>query len=95
MPLHSKLSIRENLEDELYSSADLSVTVPKYKFPETEQDPRHANTVGCSTTGSSEAAMLGGMAMKRAWEAKRKAAGKPSDKPNLVTGPVQICWHKR
>jgi glutamate decarboxylase len=34
------------------------------------------------------------MAMKRNWEAKRKAAGKPIDKPNLVTGPVQICWHK-
>jgi glutamate decarboxylase len=22
------------------------------------------------------------------------AAGKPTDRPNLVTGPVQICWHK-
>ncbi|MCL4137496.1 UNVERIFIED_CONTAM: hypothetical protein GTU68_003021 [Idotea baltica] len=49
---------------------------------------------GCSTTGSSEAAMLGGLAMKRRWEAKRKAEGKPIDKPNLVTGPVQVCWHK-
>jgi len=50
--------------------------------------------VGCSTTGSSEAAMLGGLAMKRRWEARRKAEGKPIDKPNLITGPVQICWHK-
>ncbi|TPW33359.1 glutamate decarboxylase [Martelella alba] len=49
---------------------------------------------GTSTTGSSEAAMLGGLAMKRRWEAKRKAAGKPTDRPNLITGPVQICWHK-
>lgn len=56
--------------------------------------PEGANTVGCSTTGSSEAAMLGGMAMKRRWEARRKADGKPIDKPNLVTGPVQVCWHK-
>ncbi len=32
--------------------------------------------------------------MKRRWEARRKAAGKPIDKPNLITGPVQICWHK-
>jgi glutamate decarboxylase len=56
--------------------------------------PSAANTVGCSTTGSSEAAMLGGLAMKRRWEAQRKAAGKPIDKPNLITGPVQICWHK-
>ncbi|AHA64994.1 Glutamate decarboxylase [Shigella dysenteriae 1617] len=23
-----------------------------------------------------------------------EAAGKPTDKPNLVCGPVQICWHK-
>ncbi len=38
--------------------------------------------------------MLGGMAMKRRWEAHRKAQGKPIDKPNLVTGPVQVCWHK-
>ena len=38
--------------------------------------------------------MLGGLAMKRRWEAKRKAAGQPIGKPNLITGPVQICWHK-
>lgn len=56
--------------------------------------PDGVNTVGTSTTGSSEAAMLGGLAMLRRWEAKRKAEGKPYDKPNLVTGPVQICWHK-
>jgi glutamate decarboxylase len=56
--------------------------------------PRGGKGVGCSTTGSSEAAMLGGMAMKRRWEARRKAAGEPIDKPNLITGPVQICWHK-
>jgi len=50
--------------------------------------------VGTSTTGSSEAAMLGGMALKRQWEARQKAAGKPTGKPNLITGPVQVCWHK-
>ena len=56
--------------------------------------PDAANTMGCSTTGSSEAAMLGGMAMKWRWREKRRAAGKPTDRPNLITGPVQICWHK-
>ena len=56
--------------------------------------PQPEQGVGCSTTGSSEAAMLGGLAMKRRWEARRRAEGKPTDKPNLVTGPVQICWHK-
>lgn len=38
--------------------------------------------------------MLGGMAMKRRWEARQRAAGKSTDRPNLVTGPVQVCWHK-
>lgn len=52
------------------------------------------SATGCSTTGSSEAAMLGGLAMKRRWEARRRAEGNPVDKPNLVTGPVQVCWHK-
>jgi glutamate decarboxylase len=56
--------------------------------------PDAANTMGCSTTGSSEAAMLGGMAMKWRWREKMREAGKPTDKPNMITGPVQICWHK-
>jgi glutamate decarboxylase len=56
--------------------------------------PDAANTMGTSTTGSSEAAMLGGMALLWKWRERQKAAGKPYDRPNLVTGPVQICWHK-
>jgi glutamate decarboxylase len=56
--------------------------------------PHAASTIGCSTTGSSEAAMLGGMALKWKWRERRRAAGLPVDRPNLVTGPVQICWHK-
>lgn len=52
------------------------------------------NPIGCSTIGSSEACMLGGLAALWRWRARRKAAGKPTDKPNLVCGPVQICWHK-
>lgn len=56
--------------------------------------PQAANTIGCSTTGSSEAAMLGGLALKWQWRQRRKLAGKAYDKPNLITGPVQVCWHK-
>ena len=56
--------------------------------------PESANTTGCSTTGSSEAAMLGGMAMKWKWRQKMQKLGKPTDKPNMICGPVQICWHK-
>lgn len=56
--------------------------------------PDAKNTAGCSTTGSSEACMLGGLAMKFRWRNKRKAEKKSYDKPNIVTGPVQVCWHK-
>jgi glutamate decarboxylase len=57
--------------------------------------PDAAEATGCSTTGSSEAAMLGGLALKRLWQHRRKAEGKPADKPNLVMGiNVQICWEK-
>ncbi|WP_201747865.1 glutamate decarboxylase [Chitinophaga vietnamensis] len=56
--------------------------------------PEAATTIGCSTTGSSEAAMLGGLALKWQWRKKRQALDKPADKPNLICGAVQICWHK-
>ena len=56
--------------------------------------PDAANTLGCSTTGSSEAAMLGGLALKTKWRNHRQKAGKDATRPNLVCGPVQICWHK-
>jgi glutamate decarboxylase len=50
---------------------------------------------GCSTTGSSEAAMLAGLALKWRWRERMRAAGKPAEKPNLVTGiNVQVCWEK-
>ena len=56
--------------------------------------PDRDDSIGCSTTGSSEAAMLGGMAMKWRWREKRRALGLPTDRPNLICGPVQVCWHK-
>src|ERR1044072_6425885 len=45
---------------------------------------------GCSTTGSSEACMLAGLAMKWRW---RHRGG--TGKPNIVMGVnVQVCWEK-
>ena len=165
--LHSKDAIRDQLEDDVFASTDLAVSMPKYRIPDGEQDPRHAYQVvadelmldgnsrqnlatfcqtwlepevhrlmdltidknmidkdeypqtaelesrcvailsnlwsapdasqatGCSTTGSSEAAMLGDLALKRRWQKRREAEGKPADKPNLVMGiNVQVCWEK-
>ena len=49
--------------------------------------------VGVGTVGSSEAIMLAGLAFKRKWQNKRRAEGKPCDKPNIVTGAnVQVWW---
>ncbi len=57
--------------------------------------PEAESPTGCSTTGSSEAAMLAGMALKWRWRARQKAAGKPTERPNLVMGAnVQVCWEK-
>ena len=164
--LHHRDSIRDDMFDEVFSSKDVSISMPKYRMPEKEHDPRHAyqvvadelmldgnsrqnlatfcqtwlepevhdlmnltldknmidkdeypqtaeleercvhmiadlwnspdaaNTLGTSTTGSSEAAMLGGMALLWNWRAKRRAEGKSIERPNLITGPVQVCWHK-
>ena len=57
--------------------------------------PDHEQATGCSTTGSSEAAMLGGLALKWRWRERMQKAGKPTDRPNLVMGAnVQVCWEK-
>ncbi|HEY6802317.1 MAG TPA: glutamate decarboxylase [Pyrinomonadaceae bacterium] len=56
--------------------------------------PEAADTIGCSTTGSSEAAMLGGLALKWQWRKRREAENKNTARPNLVCGPVQVCWEK-
>jgi len=51
--------------------------------------------VGTATVGSSEAIMLGALAMKWVWREKRKASGLPFDKPNLVmSSTVHACWEK-
>jgi glutamate decarboxylase len=49
-----------------------------------------SEATGCSTTGSSEACMLGGMALLWRW---RERGG--TGRPNLVMGAnVQVCWDK-
>ncbi len=52
-------------------------------------------TVGVSTIGSSEACMMGGLAFLKRWKAARKAAGKPTDSPNLImSSAVQVVWER-
>ena len=50
---------------------------------------------GAVGIGSSEACMLGGVAAWLRWREKRKAQGKPYDKPNLVmSSAYQVVWEK-
>ncbi|MGE5132973.1 MAG: glutamate decarboxylase, partial [Gemmatimonadota bacterium] len=57
--------------------------------------PAGAAATGCSTTGSSEACMLGGMALLWRWRERRRRAGADTGRPNLVMGAnVQVCWEK-
>ena len=50
---------------------------------------------GAVGIGSSEACMLGGVAAWLRWRERRKAEGKPYDKPNLVmSAAYQVVWEK-
>jgi glutamate decarboxylase len=52
-------------------------------------------TTGTRTQGSSEAIMLGALSLKWQWRARREAAGKATDRPNLVFGgDVHVVWEK-
>ncbi len=52
-------------------------------------------TTGARTQGSSEAIMLGALSLKWKWRQRQEAAGRPTDKPNLVFGgDVHVVWDK-
>ncbi|KAJ0124884.1 glutamate decarboxylase [Diaporthe amygdali] len=54
-----------------------------------------SGAIGTSCVGSSEAIILGVLAMKRRWKNKRKAEGKSTENPNIVmNSAVQVCWEK-
>ncbi|SDX14941.1 glutamate decarboxylase [Amycolatopsis xylanica] len=78
--------------------------IDKDEYPQTAELERRCVTIladlwnapdptavmGCSTTGSSEACMLAGMAFKRRWSKLGRTG-----RPNLVMGAnVQVCWEK-
>lgn len=78
-------------EEEYPSSTEIHSTCVKQLA-----DLLHAEDVcGTSTVGSSEAIMLGVLAMKHRWRQARAAAGKPTDKPNMVTpSSIHVCHEK-
>jgi glutamate decarboxylase len=57
--------------------------------------PGDPETPGTATVGSSEAVMLGGLAMKWRWKERRQKEGKSDAQPNLVYGgDVHVVWDK-
>ncbi|MGA2925028.1 MAG: glutamate decarboxylase [Solirubrobacteraceae bacterium] len=81
-------------KDEYPQTAELEVRCVSI-LADLWNSPEHEQATGCSTTGSSEAAMLAGLALKWRWRERMRAAGKPTDRPNLVMGAnVQVCWEK-
>jgi glutamate decarboxylase len=94
--------------EELMAETAQKNMIDKDEYPQTaELEKRCVNILGhlwhapageatgCSTTGSSEACMLGGMSLLWRWRARRKAAGKDIARPNIVLGTnVQVCWEK-
>ena len=95
--------------DRLYAATFDKNMIDKDEYPQTAEiearcvrmlgdlwhAPHATESVGTSTTGSSEGCMLGGLALKRRWQQARRAAGKPADRPNIVMGAnVQVVWEK-
>ncbi|EER33053.1 hypothetical protein CTRG_03478 [Candida tropicalis MYA-3404] len=53
------------------------------------------NSIGTATTGSSEAIMLAGLALKKRWQLKRKAEGKSTENPNILMATcAQVALEK-
>ncbi|KAK2075986.1 hypothetical protein QBZ16_001322 [Prototheca wickerhamii] len=76
----------------------LNILAKLYHAPSADQPEgtdQKWNAVGTATIGSSEAIMLGALALKKRWQNARKAAGKDTSKPNLVMGRnTHVCWQK-
>ena len=82
-------------KDEYPQTAELEMRCV-HMLAELWHSPDPTDTIGTSTIGSSEACMLGGLALKWRWREKMRELGKTrADRPNLVLGTnTQVCWHK-
>lgn len=100
MEPHAKMLVEENLhknfidQDEYPMTAKIEGRVVNM-LSRLFNAPEDAESIGTSTLGSSEAIMLGLLAHKWSWKKRRKAEGKPHDKPNIVMGiDVHTVWEK-
>lgn len=102
MPPQADLLMQENMSKNLIDSDEYPATqVIHTRCVSILADLWHApsakNAIGTATTGSSEAIQLGGLAMKKMWQERRKAAGKSIHEPgpNIVMGAnAQVALEK-
>ncbi|KAF8631413.1 hypothetical protein AX17_005091 [Amanita inopinata Kibby_2008] len=102
MPPEADKLVQENIAKNLIDTDEypatqtlhtrcISILADLWHAPSAEQ------AIGTATTGSSEAVQLGGLAMKKIWQNKRKAAGKSIHEPgpNIVMGAnAQVALEK-
>ncbi|MEZ5239646.1 MAG: glutamate decarboxylase [Microthrixaceae bacterium] len=89
-------TLRKNhIDHEEYPAASLVEEACVHMLGDLFNAPDPAEVVGVGTIGSSEAIMLGLLAHKRSWVNRRKAAGQPADRPNVVFGAeTHVVWDK-
>ncbi|THV01735.1 glutamate decarboxylase, partial [Dendrothele bispora CBS 962.96] len=102
MPPQADKLMQENMSKNLIDSDEYPATQVLHTrcvsiLADVWHAPSAKQAIGTATTGSSEAIMLGGLAMKRIWQEKRKAQGKSIHEPgpNIVMGAnAQVALEK-
>ena len=89
-------TLRKNhIDHEEYPAASLVEEACVHMLGELYHAPDPADVVGVATIGSSEAIMLGLLAHKWSWKARREAEGKDTSRPNVVFGAeTHVVWDK-
>ncbi|EJD02106.1 glutamate decarboxylase [Fomitiporia mediterranea MF3/22] len=102
MPTHADKLMQENMNKNFVDQDEYPMTQMVHErcismLADLWNAPNTKQAIGTATTGSSEAIQLGGLAMKRIWQEKRKAAGKSIHEPgpNIVMGAnAQVALEK-
>jgi glutamate decarboxylase len=86
---------KNHIDHEEYPAAALVEEACVHMLGDLFNAPDPEEVVGVGTIGSSEAIMLGLLAHKWSWRARREAAGLPTDHPNVVFGAeTHVVWDK-
>ena len=86
---------KNHIDHEEYPAASLIEEACIHMLGDLFHAPDVSEVVGVGTIGSSEAIMLGLLAHKWSWKARREAAGLPTERPNIVFGAeTHVVWDK-